>query len=221
MGARHMEFNDRHLSVFASPRDIERLEMEFRDHDIVAISTFTSLFSSDKAANRRIFEVAKQLQLEFIACAPDPELLPGLVELSEEYELPLAIHNSDAEGPYGTLEKVLAILERHPQIRTVADIGYYAMSGVDPVDALRALRNRVVEIHAKDLIDIHVPEDDDPYTTIGTGVVDWPAIAEALKEMGFAGYVTVEYTGSFYDFLEREPKIAASFKYLQELIEEE
>lgn len=220
LGVQRMELNDRHLSVFASARDVQRLRDEFRRNGIVPVSTFTAFFSSDEEANRHIFEVARALELEFVAAVPDPSLLPMLSRLVEEYGVGLAVHNGAASEPYGTLEKVLAVLAEHSNIDTVADIGYYAKSGANPADAVRRLAQagRLREIHAKDLISVTMPEEDQPYTVVGAGVVDWAAIALAIRETGYTGLVTLEYTGQFWNYLEREPKIAMSLGYLRGLL---
>jgi len=219
LGVERMEFSDRHFSVFASDRDVERMRYEFRKNGITPVSTFTAFFSEDEAANRRIFEVAKALGLEFIAAVPDPALLPGLSRLVQEFGVGVAVHNGAPSEPYGTLNKVLAVLAEYPAIDTVADVGYYAKAGTDPAEAVRRLAatGRLREIHAKDLIHLTMPEEEQPYTVVGSGVLDWPAIARAIEETGYDGLVTLEYTGQFWDYLEREPKLAASLGYLRGL----
>ncbi len=222
LGVEHMEFSDRHFSVFASDRDIERMRYEFRKNGITPVSTFTAFFSEDEAANRRIFEVAQALGLEFIAAVPDPALLPALSRLVEEFGVGVAVHNGAPSEPYGTVDKVLAVLAEYPAIDTVADVGYYAKAGIDPAEAVRRLAeaNRLREVHAKDLISVTMPEEDQPYTVVGSGVIDWPAIAGAIEQTGYDGLVTLEYTGQFWDYLEREPKLAASLGYLRGLFAE-
>ncbi len=219
MGVRYMELSDRHVSVFSSERDIERLRAAFAQTGIKPASTFTAFLSADEASNRQIFEFARSLEMEFIAAVPDPELLPMLSELAEEYGVGVALHNGEAEEPYGTLEKVKAVLEQYPGIDTVVDVGYYARQGADPVEVVHALAGRIREIHAKDMYNLDLPEKDEPYTVVGFGLVDWPAIADALRDTGFTGYVTVEYTGDFWNYLTREPKISQSLGYLNGLFE--
>ena len=219
LGVERIELRDRHFSVFSSDRDLERLRSALANAGIRPISTFTAYFSADEQANRRIFEVAQALGLEYIAAVPHPDLLPMLSSLVDEYGVGLALHNGEPEEPYGTPEKIAAVLERYPNIDAVADIGYYARQGADPAAVVRGLAGRLREVHAKDLVSLSMPEKDQPYTVVGSGLVDWPAIAAAMEETGYEGYVTVEYTGDFRNYLEREPKIAASLGYLKGLLE--
>ena len=219
MGVERIELSDRHFSVFSSDRDIERLRAAFKATGIRPVSTFTALFSEDEHANRRIFEVVKALDMEFIAAVPDPKLLPMLSALVDEYGVGLALHNGEPEEPYGTLEKVVAVLDRYPNIDVVADIGYYARQGIDPADAIRVLEGRLREVHAKDLFDLDLPEKDEPYTVVGYGLVDWPSIAQAMRDTDYRGYVTVEYTGDFRNYLTREAMFAQSLGYLKGLFE--
>lgn len=93
------------------------------------------------------------------------------------------------------------------------DPANFAMvTGQDPVEAVRLLKNHIVHTHAKDGVKLN--DDMTPTeiyhafalggvdalnacksfqeTPLGEGSVDWPAYVAALKEIGYDGFLTIE-----------------------------
>jgi inosose dehydratase len=84
------------------------------------------------------------------------------------------------------------------------DTGHTFYAGMDPIDILRRYADRVDYIHFKD-IDMAVFKRimgerirffeacaQGVMCPIGKGVIDYPAIRECLKRIGYQGYITVE-----------------------------
>jgi len=85
------------------------------------------------------------------------------------------------------------------------DVGHYTLGGGDPVEAIQRYGERIVHVHLKD-VDREVLERirDDRivgflealrariFTELGAGVLDLPAIVDALAERDYAGWLMIE-----------------------------
>ena len=82
------------------------------------------------------------------------------------------------------------VKDRDVRIGSCADIGHWVRSGLKPIDALKALKGRVVSSHLKDLNKFGEGAQDVPY---GTGVSDIAAVLSYYDKIGLKGSVSVEY----------------------------
>ena len=85
----------------------------------------------------------------------------------------------------------------HPLVRAYFDVGNVVHYGV-PQHWIRTLGNRTVKLHLKDY------SRGKGFTNLGDsgeGGVDWPAIREALDDVGYTGAATVELRGGDRDYL--------------------
>jgi sugar phosphate isomerase/epimerase len=219
MGLTRIEFNDRHLSVFASDRDLEEFTARLEETGIEAISTYTSGFTADEAEARHIFEFARTVDLQFFAGAPSPEILPLLNRLAGEYDVPVALHNSSGESaPYRTLDDMRSALEAHANLAACIDLGHFALAGTDPVRAVRKLGGQAIELHVKDLTTFDRSEAENPYTVVGEGKMDWDGIFKALDDTGFDGWLALEYQADFWDLAARARGIRKSIEALRRML---
>jgi sugar phosphate isomerase/epimerase len=58
---------------------------------------------------------------------------------------------------------------------------------------MRALGKRIAMVHVKDR---RVVDGRGQMVTIGDGVIDWPSVANVAREIGYAGYLTLEVPGT-------------------------
>jgi sugar phosphate isomerase/epimerase len=96
----------------------------------------------------------------------------------------------------------------HPRLGANFDVGHAIVAGEDVPAALRLLRGRIWNLHVEDL-----PGRKHYHMIPGDGTVDWPALGQALRDIHYDRYATVElYTQSAdpdtaarrsYDFLRR------------------
>lgn len=82
--------------------------------------------------------------------------------------------------------------------------------GGDPVSWIRRMKNRMPVIHFKDM----AMENDEPYMTeVGEGILDWPGIIAACRDIG------VEWAAVEQDICRRDPfeSLAISYRNLAEM----
>lgn len=65
-------------------------------------------------------------------------------------------------------------------------------SSGDPVEAVQLLMSHLKQVHIKDATPSGDPEQWGAEVTAGTGAVDWPAFAAALREGGYEGNLMIE-----------------------------
>ncbi len=118
-----------------------------------------------------------------------------------------------AAGDEAGKRDVIIILETHPDLVTNGDVGaetmagvnhpnvrinfdtanvYYYNKGVDAVSEIRKVLDDVEGVHLKDTDGGYQKH---YFPTLGTGVVDYPAIVELLADRGFTGPFTIELEG--------------------------
>ncbi len=101
------------------------------------------------------------------------------------------------------IERALEAIEGTP-ITVCIDTGHIRIGGIDAIPLMRRLGSRVHHIHAKDvdqsiLAQLQRGEFDyvevvgkGLYCDLGAGMVDWQGFAEAIAEIGYAGWVVAE-----------------------------
>lgn len=72
----------------------------------------------------------------------------------------------------------------HPNIALLADVFHITATGENPAEAIRAHAGRIAHLHYADFPGRHEP---------GSGHIDFAAIARALHDTGYAGFIGCEY----------------------------
>lgn len=126
-------------------------------------------------------------------------------------------------------DEIIAMLDAIPYETAglCLDTGHLYYSGMDPVTWLKEYKDRLDYVHFKDVNDKVYHEvlnerirffdgcGKGSMCPIGTGSLDYPAIKQALEDIGYAGYITIEQ--------ERDPRnsdtslrdVKASVDYLK------
>jgi inosose dehydratase len=145
-------------------------------------------FGKDSAANRRLFEFAKSLGLEYITADPDPEAFDDLDKLVESFGIAVGIHNHGPENRYAKIETIQkAIKDHHPKIGCCIDTGHFLRSREDPVDAAEAFGTRVYGVHLKDVKDANT------FTILGRGDLRTVDLLKTLARNKYKYLLAVEY----------------------------
>jgi sugar phosphate isomerase/epimerase len=160
-----------------------------------------------EAEMRKHFEWAKKIGLETLVTETVPT--PVIDKLSQEFGIKVALHNHPNSWPS---EKVLAACQGlSKNIGSCSDIGHWKRAGHVPLEELKKLEGRVIELHFKDVAATANKKgfEDVPW---GTGECDAKALLVELKRQGFKGHFQIEYEhGTVAELMENLPKCVAFF----------
>lgn len=134
------------------------------------------------------------------------ERMNALGKIAKERDLQMGYHPH-----FGTLGETREGLGRvldatdSDYVKLIADVAHLTLGGSDPAEVIRTYYQRLVFCHFKDLRkDVAklarqnrdlVRHSRYHFCEIGQGVVDFPAILEAFRDMSFKGWVIVELDG--------------------------
>jgi hexulose-6-phosphate isomerase len=115
-----------------------------------------------------------------------------LLPLAEELKIVIAIEEVWNKFLLSPLEMATYIREfRSPWVQAWFDVGNVVFYGY-PQDWIRTLGKSIVKVHLKDF---KRKQDGYEWVNLGEGDVDWEAVREALREIGYAGSVITELKG--------------------------
>src|SRR5262245_16781303 len=147
MGVRYVEFSaSSHLPATASDDQIATARQLAASAELKITAQGVNRFSSDHAANKRVFDFARKLGVRTITANPQPdaETFASLDRLVAEFDICIAIHNHGPGALYDKLESVLKAIRNHdPRIGACVDCGHFLASGEDPVRCILMLADRV------------------------------------------------------------------------------
>ena len=171
--------------------------------------------ADNEADWRQLFEFAKAMGMENITSEPNEKFIPLLSQLCDEYKINLAIHNHPEPSHYWNPDVVLNALQgQSKRIGACADIGHWVRSGLDPVECLKKLEGRIVQLHMKDLSEKSRKAHDVHW---GQGVSQVDAVLQELKRQGFKGLFSVEYE---HNWENKVPDVQASVAYFRETVKD-
>jgi len=198
---------DQHLS----DDELRQIRLKMADAGVRMLTYYAQTIPKDEPGCRKLFEFGRKMGFETFMCEPTSEQLALLDKLANEYGINVAIHN---HGPNISPnnwrpEQILALCEgRSKRIGAAPDLGYWLRNGIDPVDAVRLLKDRIITVQMHDLHEAGGKGHDVPWGT-GTGKSE-----EFLRELHRQGIkptmIGLEYA---YDWFESMPKLATCIEF--------
>jgi len=150
-----------------APAYLDMLSVRLKDVHLDIVSYGVVDFGHSEADARKVFEFAKGLKVKNIVATPPRDSLEMLDKLANEYQINVAILNQPG-SPYTDSDALFqATKERSTRIGVCADIAEWHRAGQDPVDCIRKLKGRILEVYPKD--------SSNPQETA--------AVSDALKEL--------------------------------------
>jgi sugar phosphate isomerase/epimerase len=214
VGLRYVSIKDFHLPLNSTAEERRSVAARFKEAGITPLSCGNITMENDATNVRRAFEYARDMGLPTIVCSPHPDSMAILDAMVKEFDIRLAIHNHGPEdkrfpSPYDVWKAV----ERYDRrIGLCIDVGHTARAKVDPAEAIRRCRDRLYDLHIKD-IDSTAPEG----KTVegGRGVLDLASILRALVQVGYPHLLSFEYEKDQDDPL---PGLAETVGYTKGLL---
>jgi inosose dehydratase len=196
IGVRYVEFSaSAHLPATANDQQIAEARQLAAAAGLRISAQGVNRFTSDHAANRRVFEFAKKLGIRIITANPQPDsdTFASLEKLVAEYDMRIAVHNHGPGSLYDKLTDVTKVLkDRDPRIGACVDCGHFIASGEDPLQCLRTLSDRLYGVHLKDQSAFGSKS---PGVILGKGHLDLVSLFKTLRQINFPpdGALSLEY----------------------------
>jgi len=180
-----------HLPVSADAAEIDAALAACRARGI-AIAAHGVNSVPDAETARALFAFAQRARIPLLTIMPSADALGELDALcAANPSVRLAIHNHGPHLPWETIEEISNTLEgRHPSFGACVDTGHFIRSGIDPAEAIRRFGARVHGVHLKDFVEAGALADG---CILGDGKLQLAAVFAALREVRFAGALSLEY----------------------------
>ncbi len=148
-------------------------------------------FGKDQDANRKLFEFGKAIGLSYFSCDPDADAFDGLDKLTEEYGIPIGIHNHGPGHKYAKIDNIMAAIKDHsPKIGCCIDTGHFLRSKEDPVRAVEVFDKRIYGVHLKDV------KDATEFKILGEGDLRTAELLKQLAKRKYNYILALEYEES-------------------------
>ncbi len=179
----HVPMNDP-KALEAARRALSEAGVALAGYGVVHMGT-------DADANRRMFEFAKSLGLEYMSADIEPGAFDGIDKLVEEFGVGVGIHNHGPGHRYAKIETIRdAIKDHHQKIGCCIDTGHFLRSRIDPVDAAEAFAGRTYGVHLKDVKDAKT------FTVLGKGDLRTVDFLKVLAKNKYKYCLAIEYEES-------------------------
>ncbi|MBM3880956.1 MAG: TIM barrel protein [Verrucomicrobia bacterium] len=166
----------------------------------------------DEAECRKVFEFGRKLGIETFMTEPKLEALDTIERLANAYGINVALHNHDpkASPHYWSPAAILKVCAgRSPRLGAAADLGYWMRAGIDPVEGIRALKERLITLQMHDLHERSPSGHDVPW---GTGQGRSAGIFQELQRLRLKPtMIGLEHSRDFDDNLAACAQSAAFF----------
>jgi len=208
------EFGDRVFGPDLDAATLKKLRREAsrRGVRIVASGVYTSNNPDDWT---RFFQMAKTLKMDYVTCEPEPELWDHVEALARQYGIQVAVHNHPRPSTYWNPDALMKLIEgRDKKIGSCADIGHWNRQGLNELECLRRVGDRLISFHFKDISSVQ-PEQTD--VIWGEGCLQLKPILQYLRDTKFKGYLAVEYETNWMNSV---PDIRQCLQYFDKLSSE-
>ncbi len=184
------EFKDLKFGPGIPEKALQAVRDELERRGVRAVNFGVVRIPADEAKAREFFSLAQKLGIPAIT-TESVEAIDTIEKLSRETGIAVCFHNHPKPTALWNPQTVAKVLEgRHEALGFCADVGHWATSGLDPVEVVRENAARVRAFHLKDRARIDGWSHDRPF---GTGILDIPAMLDAVGAHGFKGNVSIEY----------------------------
>jgi len=100
------------------------------------------------------------------------------------------------------LQEAFDLIEEHPELRLLLDTAHLMIAGDDPTEAVRRAAGRIAAVHFKDWspkFGRACHRFARGFTELGEGIVDLRSVLQALREIGYTGWVVAELDNAYKD----------------------
>jgi inosose dehydratase len=191
LGISYTEAFPNHAPVTTNTEQIDALKDRQKAEGVKIIGYGVVHFGKDQDANRKFFDFAKTMGIEYLSCDPDPGSFDNLDKLVEEYGIAIGIHNHGPGHKYAKIDAILEAIKDHsPKIGCCIDTGHFLRSNENPVRAVEVFDKRIYGVHLKDV------KDTTKFTVLGEGDLRTADLLKALAKRKYSYCLALEYEES-------------------------
>jgi type 1 glutamine amidotransferase/sugar phosphate isomerase/epimerase len=191
--------------------ELEQIRLRMDAAGVGMPTFFYAQIPGDEEGCRKVFEFGRKMGVETFISEPPPESLDVIERFCDEYDINLAIHNHgpDQSPVYWKPENILEVCKgRSKRIGACPDTGYWIRAGVDPIEGIRKLGDRLITLQPHDLNELSAEGHDVPW---GTGKAEFTKMLQELRRLGVKPTLMgLEYS---HDYLDNMPEMAECVEY--------
>jgi len=207
--------SDRTMGPNLSDDDIKEIKDKLQKHGITLRVFGVTNFDNNEEAARKTFEFAKKMGIKVLVLEPKYDDYSIIEKMVKEYNISVGIHNHPKDSKYWNPETVMKNIEGlDKRIGYCADTGHWLRSGINPVEALRYAKGRIVNVHLKDLDQFGVKSAKD--VPFGSGKANIHDILAELTLQNYRGTLSVEHERKD-EKPDPSPSIAKGIEYLKSI----
>jgi sugar phosphate isomerase/epimerase len=188
----NMTFKDVHIPRTDPPETTRALRANIEAAGITINGGGTITLPNDPTQIKKEFEYAKNAGFPLIFVSPDPASLDTVEQMAKQYDITVAIHNHGPEDKWWPRpqDAYAAVKTRDKRLGLCIDVGHTTRTATDPVEACRECRDRLYDMHVKDLAS---KTEKESQVAVGRGIIDFPGLFRTLMDIGYTGQVGLEY----------------------------
>src|SRR6185437_7087779 len=177
-----------HFPVTTDAAAVARYKQLAESAGVTVLGYGVNRFTKDHDANRKFFEFARAMGLEYLSADPTPDSFDSLDKLVEEYGIAIGIHNHGPGHRYAKIDTIAeTIKNHHERIGCCIDTGHFLRSREDPVRAAQVFGKRIYGVHLKDV------KDATKFTVLGQGDLRTADLLKTLARLNYRYCLALEY----------------------------
>lgn len=205
----------KNLEPGLSDDELQQIRLKLDAASVRLLTYYIQDIPGDEAGCRKVFEFGRKLGIETFMSEPKPEALDLIEKFCDTYDINVGLHNHDqkASPVYWSPEGILKVCQgRSKRLGACADIGYWMRGGIDPIEAVNKLKDRLLTVQMHDLHALTADGHDVPW---GTGAGRTEAFIKELHRLGIKPTMFgLEYS---YNWLESMPEIARCIEFFNKV----
>jgi sugar phosphate isomerase/epimerase len=189
LGLHYWESFPAHIPT--DPGQASKYQAMAKEEGVKVIGYGVMGFSKDHDANRKAFEFAKAMGVQYLSADPSKDAFDSLDKLVDEYQVAIGIHNHGPGHQWALIDNIAAaIKDHHKLIGCCIDTGHFLRSKQDPVRAVEVFDDRIYGVHLKDV------KDATTFTILGEGDLRTKDMLAALAKRKYSYCLALEYEES-------------------------
>lgn len=213
IGVTNLSLKEFHLPLNSTDEKIAEVLGKFKAAGI-NIYAVGVIYMKTKEAVDQAFQYAKKLGVDLIVGVPNYDLIEYSETQVKATGIKLAIHNHGPEDKLYPAPKDVydRIKNMDPKMGMCIDVGHAVRAGTAPEKAIKEYKDRLFDLHIKD---VTLAAKDGKAVEMGRGVINYPAVVQALYKIKFTGMCSIEFEKDMGDPM---PGIAESIGYFRGIV---